>query len=89
MDPVHLIYCSASTRVDLTPAQLQSLLEECRRQDTAAGITGILLYQKGSFFQVLEGDRNVVGPLYEKISKDKRHNRATKIILERMTRPLA
>jgi hypothetical protein len=82
MDLVHCIYCSASTGADLAPAELQSLLDECRRKNAVAGITGILLYHNGSFFQVLEGDRNVVEALFEKITKDKRHYRTTKIILE-------
>jgi hypothetical protein len=82
MDLVHCIYCSAAAGADLTSVELQSLLDECRRKNAVAGITGILLYQNRSFFQVLEGDRNVVEAVYERISEDKRHKRATKIILE-------
>jgi hypothetical protein len=85
MDLVHCIYCSASSGADLTPAELQSLLDQCRRKNAVAGLTGMLLYQNRSFFQVLEGDRNVVEALYERISKDKRHTRVTKIILEPIT----
>jgi len=82
MDLVHCIYCSASTGGDLSVEELQSLLDECRRKNARAGITGILLYQKRSFFQVLEGDRKVVETLYETISEDKRHKRVTKVIVE-------
>jgi hypothetical protein len=57
-------------------------LDECRRNNAAAGITGMLLYHKGSFFQVLEGERNVVEALYEKILEDNRHKRTTRIIFE-------
>jgi hypothetical protein len=85
MDLVHCIYCSASTGADLAPAELQGLLDECRRKNAVAGVTGILLHQKGSFFQVLEGDRDVVEALFERISEDKRHIRTTKIILEPIT----
>jgi hypothetical protein len=82
MDLVHCVYCSASTELDLGRAELQTLLDECRRNNAQSDITGILLYLNRSFFQVLEGDRSVVGALYEKIAADKRHKRATKIILE-------
>jgi len=79
---VHCIYCSASTKENLGPEELAALLEECRRSNAAAEITGMLLYRDGSFFQVLEGDRAAVEALFEKIVADKRHSRVTKIILE-------
>ena len=82
MDLVHCIYCSASAKGDFRPADLDTLLQECRRKNAKAGITGILLYRDGSFLQVLEGDRAVVEDLFEKITADKRHNQSRKIILE-------
>jgi hypothetical protein len=82
MELVHCIYCSASTGAELSRVELQKLLEECRRNNSKADVTGMLLYQNRSFFQVLEGDRSVVEALYEKISGDQRHQRALKLILE-------
>ena len=82
MDLVHCVYCSASTESDLTPTELQILLDECRRNNSQSDITGILLYLNRTFFQVLEGDRSVVEALYEKIAADKRHKRTTKLIVE-------
>lgn len=82
MDLVHCVYCSASKTPILTSAELGSLLEECRLKNAKADITGILLYQNGSFFQVLEGDRTAVEALFDKIALDKRHHRAKKVILE-------
>lgn len=38
-------------------------------------VTGMLLYHGRTFFQVLEGDRGVVEPLFDRIGKDKRHDR--------------
>jgi hypothetical protein len=81
-DLVHCIYCSASTQKAVTDADLKALLAECRRKNGAAGITGILLYRDGSFFQVLEGERESVEALYDKIGLDKRHTKVTKIIFE-------
>jgi hypothetical protein len=82
MDLVHCIYCSAATKSDFSPADLEALLAECREKNAMSGLTGMLLYSDGTFFQVLEGDRPVVEDLLEKLTKDKRHKRFTKIILE-------
>ncbi len=82
MDLVHCAYCSASKKANLSPADLESLLDESRRNNAKAEITGILLYQNGSFVQLLEEERSAVEALFDKIAADKRHERATKIILE-------
>jgi hypothetical protein len=66
----------------MTPEELEALLAICRQRNAEAGITGMLLYQNRSFFQVLEGDRKAVESLYAKIAKDKRHLRMTRIISE-------
>ncbi len=82
MDLVHCIYCSAAATTEFDPKGLQTLLEECRRNNAKLGITGMLLFQNGSFFQVLEGERTDVEALFEKIAADKRHTRVAKVILE-------
>jgi len=82
MDLVHCIYCSASTSAELSRRELAVLLDKCRRNNAKYGVTGMLLYQHGSFFQVLEGRRRTVDMLFEKILADPLHTRVTKIILE-------
>jgi len=42
----------------------------------------MLLYERGSFFQILEGAPESVEPLYQKISADSRHSKITKLIVE-------
>ena len=42
----------------------------------------MLLYAEGSFFQVLEGEADVVDALYAKIELDQRHDHVTLIIRE-------
>ena len=67
-----LIY--ASSAVDLfSTDDLVSLLETCRRNNTAAGVTGMLLYKAGNFMQVLEGEEETVRRLHAKIQHDPRH----------------
>lgn len=78
---IHLIYCSSSKHA-FSRSELSILLIKARRRNTQLGITGILLYSDGSFFQVLEGERDTVDLLFEKISGDKRHKNVTVIIRE-------
>jgi hypothetical protein len=82
MELVHCIYCSALAGADLSPAELHSLLDGCRNNNAKRDVTGMLLYQHRSFFQVLEGERSVVEALFEKIKKDPRHERITKLVQE-------
>ncbi len=56
---------------------LASILESARKNNARLGVTGILLYDAGSFIQVLEGDGPVVRELFEKIGRDPRHDRVT------------
>jgi hypothetical protein len=82
MELVHCIYCSASSNPNFTSEDLISLLAKSRTTNEHLGVTGILLFHRGSFFQVLEGDRDAVEGLYQTINSDKRHSRVTKIIQE-------
>ena len=82
MDLIHIIYCSLSTKLDFSAAELEQLLEVCRRNNGKAGVTGMLLYQDPWFFQILEGAPAALEVLYDKIGLDKRHKRIMKIIQE-------
>jgi hypothetical protein len=82
---IHLIYASAATR-PLNAQELGQLLEQSRANNTRLGLTGMLLYADGSFFQALEGPSDVVTALYEKIEHDARHAQVTRIISEPIPR---
>jgi len=82
MELVHCIYCSALTAADLGPSELSALLDTCRSNNAKSKVTGMLLYQHRSFFQVLESNQSTVEELFEKISTDTRHERVTKVIQE-------
>lgn len=43
------------------------------RNNSEADITGILIMDEGNILQILEGEKNSVLSLFEKISKDPRH----------------
>ncbi|MDY6804544.1 MAG: BLUF domain-containing protein [Cyanobacteriota bacterium] len=58
---------------NLSRAEVENIGKVSRRNNQKAKITGILLCSGGIFFQILEGEEEVVDPLYEKILKDDRH----------------
>lgn len=71
---ISLVYVSAATH-SFTPAELETLLEKSRVNNTRDGVSGVLLYRDGDFLQVLEGPEEAVRRTYERISRDPRHGR--------------
>lgn len=78
---IQLVYCSAAAHPFDRDAFAQ-LLAKAREHNEQVGVTGMLLYADGSFFQVLEGPPAVVDALFERIRADARHERLTIIIRE-------
>ena len=75
----YLIYLSSSVK-PMNHDQLSTLLQQCRDNNQKNGITGMLLYQNGTFMQMLEGDKQVVLDLYDDITKDDRHTGFHKVL---------
>jgi hypothetical protein len=61
-------------------AELDSLLSGWRRKNAQRGITGLLLHDAGSVFQVIEGFPEDVVRLYEAIACDPRHRFVAKLV---------
>lgn len=76
---IQLIYTSAAT-VEFSREDLIELLDRARQNNEGLEVSGMLVYQDGSFLQILEGEEEKVIPLYEKIEKDPRHGEV-KLIL--------
>lgn len=79
---IQCIYCSAASDKNFSPDELGEILATSRVNNAALDVTGILLFEKGSFFQVLEGEADTVDELYQKLLGDSRHNNVTMIISE-------
>lgn len=62
---------SASETID--SAGIEALLKEAHSNNLVHGITGVLLYEDGSFLQVLEGPGQILDRLLSAIEKDSRH----------------
>tara|TARA_R110002051_G_C8602883_1_gene480696 strand:+ start:220 stop:669 length:450 start_codon:yes stop_codon:yes gene_type:complete len=67
-----LIYISSASE-EISPTDIQDILTTAVSNNRNMEITGLLMYNGLNFMQVLEGERDDVEPLFEKISQDKRH----------------
>lgn len=81
---IRLTYASTALK-EWSAEDLLLLLKECRTNNSAKNITGILLYTNGTFFQVLEGDEATVKSVYAIIQQDQRHKDVTLIQKEQIT----
>ena len=68
-----LIYRSVAKDTFAKPL-IYKMLSEARDFNANHGITGCLLYHKGQFIQLLEGEKEEVTALFERIKKDQRHH---------------
>jgi hypothetical protein len=76
---IHIIYISRAVR-PLSDQDLQSLLAQCRRDNEHHNVTGVLFYSHGNIAQLIEGEQEILDPLFEKISLDGRHSNVNKLI---------
>ena len=77
---VELLYCSVSVVPALTNIDLSHILVSARQRNLSESITGMLLYYRGEFVQILEGEKESVENVYEKfIGPDSRHTALNKV----------
>lgn len=69
---VRLLYASRTAEA-VTHEVIESILAQSRKHNPELGITGILCHGGDVYMQVLEGGRDAVNGLYNKIVRDKRH----------------
>ena len=67
-----IIYISKSTK-EVTHPLLDSILQTSRLNNRRTGITGMLVVRHGRFLQLLEGSKEAVELLFDKIRNDPRH----------------
>ena len=79
-DLLRLVYASTAAP-GLTAADLGAIAARSAEHNRAAGLTGLLLHQGGSFYGVLEGPRRRLLARMERIITDPRHARV-EILLE-------
>jgi hypothetical protein len=67
-----LVYTSKATS-SVTPEMVELLSRTSELNNKRAGVTGLLLYGSGNYLQIMEGEADRVGPLFERVRKDSRH----------------
>lgn len=79
----HMIYVSRAApwyaRLKNFEMKLSQLSSVAAKANQGRGVTGLLLYNAGHFLQVLEGEREAVDLLFQKIRIDMRHEEITRL----------
>jgi len=71
--PYQIMYSSQATE-PMTVTGLEAILTDARTGNEARNVTGALVYVDGVFFQIIEGDKDVVHNLMASIASDSRHH---------------
>ena len=79
MDLIQLVYMSTA-KMAVTDTELLAILRQSRENNAQHDITGMLLYKDHNFLQLLEGPEAAVMALYDKISRDPRHDSVTLVL---------
>lgn len=82
-DLLSVLYTSTSHE-QMEDDQLTELLTVSRSRNAADGITGLLVYRAGRFFQVIEGPTAAVRALYDRIAADPRHHSVRTLVEDRV-----
>lgn len=72
MDLHHIVYLSSAWE-GFDRSELDELARIANAKNTEHGLTGLLLYSGTHFIQVLEGSRDDLDTVFEKIRRDPRH----------------
>ena len=76
---ITLIYHSTSTN-ESSPEDLIGYLNFIRLEKLRLNVTGILLYHNCEILHIIEGETEVILPLFEKVRVDIRHTNVKKLI---------
>jgi len=67
------IFISTVANKFLTVAEIKQAVIQLSARNISKNVTGILIYNEGAFYQILEGDKNVLLDLMETVKEDDRH----------------
>lgn len=69
-----LIYVSEAVE-GITLVEIEAILSVARRSNQLKDISGMLLFDRQAFLQVIEGDAEALSSLFSNITRDVRHRR--------------
>lgn len=73
------VYVSSNSRI-FSQDDIKDILDVSRANNARRGITGALLYHQRNFMQILEGDRETIEALYDRIKEDPRHKHVIQLL---------
>lgn len=76
-----IMYLSNAT-VRFSNEELEELLQKARENNSKKDVTGLLIMKGRTFLQCLEGEKQDVMEIFEKIKKDDRHDSIVELIEE-------
>lgn len=79
MELTCLVYVSQDTQ-HLSEAEIAQLLQKWGKKNDSLQVTGLLIRDRDSFLQILEGNKAVIDDLFQTISRDSRHAKLTKLV---------
>lgn len=71
--PLHQIMYTSTSAEPMDVTSLSALLAQAREKNARLDVTGMLLYRRGSFLQLIEGAEETLKQLYATIQADERH----------------
>jgi hypothetical protein len=77
--PLHQIMYISSVTGAVSPMQCADIARASAVRNQAEGVTGLLLFNSRRFLQVLEGPKDAVERVYDRIAKDGRHGALVKL----------
>ena len=77
----------STAHTDLKEQGVNDILNQTGKFNKDQDITGILLYNERSFFQLIEGEKKTVQDLYERILQDSRHQDIIQFLEKPVSRP--
>jgi L-cysteine desulfidase len=80
-------YVSTANRT-LNQDEVTELLDLTEIRNNNRGVNGLLIYSEGNFFEVIEGEKNMILELFENIKEDPRHRNIMMIFEKDMDKPL-
>ena len=69
---IFILYLSRASE-DCLNSDISDILKSSRKNNAEMGVTGILVHKNREFLQYIEGPKDIVKPLYDKIKSDQRH----------------
>lgn len=70
---IYQLFYVSTAKVGFVQSDVDAILKKARMFNPSQQLTGMLLFRAGIFLQLLEGDKEKVNALYQKIKKDPRH----------------